>query len=171
VSTFSTLVIGHILHGKRNTTFAPGVLWSTSSTPPQYVRFSTTHSSNKSSPGRTAKPNYVDNRKFLNLLIIEHALQELVLHRGLALGGRRNKFRVEVERAKNTATKDIKCYVNQLLRKMFTTRQKVAGILNTSSAKLKKKNIRKKRYSKLFFELSQDSNLNRAFLSSKPCLP
>lgn len=58
----------------------------------------------------------------LRLLIIEHAFQELVLYRGLALGGKRNKFREDIDGAKN-------CYRRwrEWRRKMHTIRQKVAG--------------------------------------------
>jgi len=55
---------------------------------------------------KKVKPNFGDKRKALSLLVIEHAFQELVLHRGLALGGNRNKFREDVDGTKNFATKD-----------------------------------------------------------------
>lgn len=55
---------------------------------------------------KKVKPNFGDKKKPLSLLIIEHAFQELVLHRGLALGGKRNKFREDVDGTKNFATKD-----------------------------------------------------------------
>ena len=50
---------------------------------------------------KKVKLNYEDKKKVFSLLIIEHAFQELVLHRGLALRGKRNTFREDVNGAKN----------------------------------------------------------------------
>lgn len=64
--------------------------------------------SSKGKPPEQSQTKLWRQKKVLSLLIIEHAFQELVLHRGLALGGYRNKFRGENKRAKNSATRD-KC--------------------------------------------------------------
>ena len=47
---------------------------------------------------KKVKLNYEDKKKVFSLLVIEHAFQELVLHRGLALRrGKRNTFRTATE--------------------------------------------------------------------------